>query len=289
MMSVQLFIYCICVDILSASVFGQQLTKVLSHDRSIMDRIGQENAAPTVNLPNHHLSSQLFEGGNSSSSQPRHGQAEKKVSISSVSSASDAAGSMLSSPSPPPERSPDDGETGSRHATWKRPYLFSIPRSASSEGTALVSRDYDEDKVGDSDRPTGQKVRAKSTDSALEPESTILHLTSFESAMAAIVQSGMVAADVVSTAESYLSKAESYPVGNSRRRKNSAPDLSYHTSLCDALALSPLVDPSSKEDDRHSAFMPLPAQVPLIVSRSMKFLEEHGICLCLFEFLVCRV
>ena len=65
-----------------------------------------------------------------------------------------------------------------------------------------------------------------------------------------------------------------------RGRKNSAPDVSFPPELQPAVSVTVSAGPKKTEREYH-AFMPLPVQVPSIVSKSIRFLEEYGTVTCM--------
>jgi hypothetical protein len=242
-------------DMPSAAVFGQQLSKVLSHDRGIAEKAStvKQNCLMSSSLSSTsdtHINSKM------SMSSVSDVQANRKVS-SSMSSASDVHVSGQSSPSPPLQPEPieetDSGNVG------KPAYLFSLPRSASMDNTVLTCR---------RGFPTNEnKLRTRSEETESEP--TVLHLSTFQSTMTALTQAENISTD--RKPEIQLSPALT------RRRKSSAPDGTRNSGSYEMITLSPLVDPVSKDDEKLLAYSPLPTQVPLILSRSIKFLEEHGL------------
>ena len=248
------------VDMPSPAVFGQQLGKVLSHDRSITEKasLANQNRLTSSSLSSTsdmHISMKM-------SSLSSASDVQVSTKISSMSSASDVHVSTQSSPSPPPQLEPLQ-ETDNIDVK-KRPYLLSLPRSASMDCTSTpisytdCGRDY----------PTDDEKKLR-TRSDTERESTILHLTAFQSAMTALTQTVTALTDI--KPEIQLSPSLM------RRRKSSAPDGTCSSGLYEAITLSPVVDHVTKDDEKLLAYSPLPTQVPLIMSRSIKFLEEHGL------------
>ncbi|XP_062514328.1 rho GTPase-activating protein 6-like isoform X2 [Corticium candelabrum] len=221
-------------DVLLGAVFGQHLSKVLSHDRSIVDRRAKANAASAVHLSNQYLVLYANEGG------LKNGM-KQSTSLSAVTTQSGVGGTFLSSPSPPLEYSLDDQRFGGSDVT-RNGDVFCM-RDNAEDNNSLYSKYFGQDRAN--------------------LESTTLHLNTFHSAMAAIAQAELVAGNLASTVDNSSSLKP-------QARKNSIPDVGLYPGVDDP-------DTFSAHDDKRSLYSPLPAQIPLIISRSLKFLEEHGL------------